>query len=83
MASPLWQKYLGQGPPGEAGDVLRLIGRAHQAGQAILLVTHDARVASMADRVINLFDGMVADDAKVVPLPRGMNGVRDVLELRG
>ena len=42
-----------------------------------------ARVASMADRVINLFDGMVADDAKVVPLPRGMNGVRDVLELRG
>jgi putative ABC transport system ATP-binding protein len=64
-------------------DVLRLLGRAHQAGQAILLVTHDARVASMADRVINLFDGMVADDAKVVPLPRGMNGVRDVLELRG
>ncbi len=64
-------------------DVLRLLGRAHQAGQAILLVTHDARVASRADRVINLFDGMVADDAKVVPLPRGMNGVRDVLELRG
>jgi len=64
-------------------DVLRLLGRAHQAGQAILLVTHDARVASMADRVINLFDGMVADDAKVVPLPRGVNGVRDVLELRG
>ena len=64
-------------------DVLRLLRRAHQAGQAILLVTHDARVASLADRVINLFDGMVADDAKVVPIPRGVNGVRDVLELRG
>ncbi len=64
-------------------DVLRLLRRAHQAGQTILMVTHDARVASLADRVINLFDGMVADDAKVVPLPHGMNGVRDVLELRG
>jgi putative ABC transport system ATP-binding protein len=64
-------------------DVLRLLRRAHQAGQAILMVTHDARVASLADRVINLFDGMVADDAKVVPIARGVNGVRDVLELRG
>jgi putative ABC transport system ATP-binding protein len=64
-------------------DVLRLLRRTHQAGQAILLVTHDARVASLADRVINLFDGMVADDARVVPIPRRMNGVRDVLELRG
>jgi hypothetical protein len=33
--------------------------------------------------VINLFDGMVADDAKIVPIPRAMNGVSDVLELRG
>jgi len=63
-------------------DVLRLLRRTHARGQAILMVTHDARVASLADRVINLFDGMVADDAKVVTLPR-VNGVRDVLELRG
>jgi len=47
------------------------------------MVTHDARVASLADRVINLFDGMVADDARIVPIPRGVNGVRDILELRG
>jgi putative ABC transport system ATP-binding protein len=64
-------------------DVLRLLRRAHDGGQGILMVTHDARVASMADRVINLFDGMVADDAKIVPIPRGVKGVRDVLELRG
>jgi putative ABC transport system ATP-binding protein len=47
------------------------------------MVTHDARVASLADRVINLFDGMVADDAKIVSIPRNLNGVSDVLELRG
>jgi putative ABC transport system ATP-binding protein len=64
-------------------DVLRLLQRTHDRGQAILLVTHDARVASMADRVINLFDGMVADDAPVVRLPRPVNGVRDVVELHG
>ena len=64
-------------------DVLRLLRRAHAGGQAILMVTHDARVASLADRVINLYDGMVADDAKIVPIPRAMNGVGDVLELRG
>jgi putative ABC transport system ATP-binding protein len=64
-------------------DVLRLLRRAHDQGQAILMVTHDARVASLADRVINLFDGMVADDAKIVPIRSTMNGVGDVLELRG
>jgi putative ABC transport system ATP-binding protein len=64
-------------------DVLRLLRRAHAGGQAILMVTHDARVASLADRVINLFDGMVADDAKIVSIPRSAKGVADVLELRG
>jgi putative ABC transport system ATP-binding protein len=64
-------------------DVLRLLRRTHDSGQAILMVTHDARVASLADRVINLFDGMVADDAKIVSIPRNANGVADVLELRG
>jgi putative ABC transport system ATP-binding protein len=48
-------------------DVLRVLCRVHSEGQAIVLVTHDARAASMADRVINLFDGMVADDMDVLP----------------
>jgi putative ABC transport system ATP-binding protein len=61
-------------------DVLRLLQRTHDRGQAILLVTHDARVASMADRVINLFDGMVADDHPVTRIPRP---VSSVLELHG
>jgi putative ABC transport system ATP-binding protein len=64
-------------------DVLRLLQRTHASGQAILLVTHDARVASMADRVINLFDGMVADDAPMLRIPRPVPSVRDVLELHG
>ncbi len=75
--------------------VIRLFARAHADGQAILLVTHDARVASAADRVISLFDGTVVDDAAMV-LPRlpanseaAQGGPRlraplpDVLKLRG
>ena len=48
-------------------SVLRLLTRAHAAGQAILMVTHDARVATAAERVISLFDGMVVDDADLLP----------------
>jgi putative ABC transport system ATP-binding protein len=66
-----------------ARDVLRLLRRAHAAGQTILMVTHDAKVAGLADRVISLFDGMVADDATVMPAPRKAAPVRDVLELKG
>jgi putative ABC transport system ATP-binding protein len=47
--------------------VLRLLSRAHADGQTILLVTHDARVASAAERVICLSDGMVVDDAMMCP----------------
>jgi putative ABC transport system ATP-binding protein len=48
-------------------EVLKLIRHAHAEGQTIVMVTHDARVASHADRILNLFDGMVCDDAPVVP----------------
>ncbi len=66
-----------------ARDVLRLLHRAHASGQAILMVTHDARVAGLADRVVSLYDGMIADNAKVVSAPRKVTPVQDVLELRG
>jgi putative ABC transport system ATP-binding protein len=63
-------------------DVLRVLRRVHDQGQAILLVTHDARAASMADRVVNLFDGMVADDAPV-RAPLRATAAAGVLKLRG
>jgi putative ABC transport system ATP-binding protein len=45
-----------------ARDVLGLLRRARDRGQTLLLVTHDASVASAADRVITLRDGLVADE---------------------
>ena len=73
-------------------SILRLLTRVHEQGQTIVLVTHDARVASAADRVICLFDGMVADDAAVeAPVaasaspsgPGPESAVAGVLELNG
>ena len=61
------------------------VRRAAGAGYAIVLVTHDARLASAADRVISFFDGRIADDAELDggPPPRraGTSGVLE-LELR-
>jgi putative ABC transport system ATP-binding protein len=62
--------------------VLRLLERAHADGQAILLVTHDLRAASTADRVISLFDGMIVDDAPMT-IPHRPMLLPDVLKLRG
>jgi len=64
-------------------DVLRLLTRFHERGRTIVLVTHDARVASTADRVISLFDGEISDDAPVVLPDRAPRTVADVLRLKG
>ncbi|MEU1280795.1 ABC transporter ATP-binding protein [Streptomyces sp. NPDC005805] len=64
-------------------EVLRLLSRFHARGQTVLMVTHDARMASAADRVISFFDGRIADDAELGDgggAARG--GVSGVLELR-
>ncbi|MEV4949353.1 ABC transporter ATP-binding protein [Streptomyces sp. NPDC053755] len=66
-------------------EVMRLLTRFHQRGQSIVLVTHDARLASAADRVISFFDGRIADDAELGgPAPRGagLSGVLALNELK-
>ncbi|WP_156724164.1 ABC transporter ATP-binding protein [Streptomyces apocyni] len=63
-------------------EVIRLLSRFHQQGQAIVLVTHDARLASGADRVISFFDGRIVHDAELGGTPpRRDAGISDVLEL--
>ncbi|MFJ1705819.1 ABC transporter ATP-binding protein [Kitasatospora sp. NPDC088346] len=64
-----------------AREVLALLTRYHALGRTIVLVTHDARVAGSADRVVNLFDGRISDDARLDE-PSGSR-VRRVLGLGG
>jgi putative ABC transport system ATP-binding protein len=44
-----------------AREVLALMRRHHEHGQTIVLVTHDPRVASAADRVIHMRDGVISE----------------------
>ncbi|MEU3795627.1 ABC transporter ATP-binding protein [Streptomyces fructofermentans] len=62
-------------------EVMRLLSRFHQRGQTIVLVTHNARLASAADRVISFFDGRIADDAQLDTAPSRKKGTSAVLKL--
>ncbi|MFK0159986.1 ABC transporter ATP-binding protein [Streptomyces sp. NPDC090493] len=62
-------------------EVMRLLSRFHQRGQTIVLVTHDARLASAADRVVSFFDGRIADDAVLDTAPSRRPGASAVLRL--
>jgi putative ABC transport system ATP-binding protein len=44
-------------------EILELLRRLHADGQTVLLVTHDLRVAEIADRVLHLVDGRIQEVA--------------------
>jgi putative ABC transport system ATP-binding protein len=48
-----------------AAAVLALLRRYHADGQAIVLVTHDHRVAAAADRVLVMQDGRIIDERRL------------------
>ena len=45
-------------------EVIELLSRLHRGGQTIILVTHDAGVASAAERIVRMRDGRIAVDAE-------------------
>jgi putative ABC transport system ATP-binding protein len=46
-------------------DVLHLFESLHQAGQTLVIVTHDARIAATADRLISMRDGAFVDETRL------------------
>lgn len=46
-------------------DVLRLFGQLRAAGQTLVLVTHDSRVAATADRLLTMRDGAMVDQTRL------------------
>ena len=44
-------------------DIMRLFDEIHQAGNTIILVTHEEDIAQHAHRIIRLRDGLVESDA--------------------
>ncbi len=50
-------------------EVIELLSRLHTGGQTIVLVTHDAGVASAAERIVRMRDGRVeVDEESEIPV---------------
>jgi putative ABC transport system ATP-binding protein len=53
-------------------DVLQLFEGLHHAGQTLVIVTHDARVAATADRMFAMRDGALVDETRLSGGTTGM-----------
>jgi len=47
-------------------EVLELFDDLHRAGQTLVIVTHDARIAATADRLIAMRDGAFTDETRLI-----------------
>ncbi len=61
-------------------DVLRLFESLHAAGQTLVVVTHDARIAATADRLITMRDGAFVDETRLTGGSSGSLGALAGLE---
>ncbi len=55
-------------------DVLRLFDSLRSAGQTLVIVTHDSRIAATADRLISMRDGAFIDETRLTGGTRGNLG---------
>ncbi|MEV4018429.1 ABC transporter ATP-binding protein [Nonomuraea angiospora] len=57
-------------------EVLRIFEELRSAGQTLVIVTHDERVAATADRLVSMRDGMFVDDTRLAGShTRGLGGL--------
>ena len=61
-------------------DVLRLFEGLHGSGQTLVIVTHDARIAATADRMISMRDGAFVDETRLTGGTTGQLGALVGLE---
>jgi ABC-type lipoprotein export system ATPase subunit len=61
-------------------DVLRLFESLHESGQTLVIVTHDARIAATADRLISMRDGAFVDETRLTGGTTGQLGALVGLE---
>jgi ABC-type lipoprotein export system ATPase subunit len=61
-------------------DVLRLFDSLHEVGQTLVIVTHDARIAATADRLISMRDGAFVDETRLTGGTTGQLGALAGLE---
>jgi putative ABC transport system ATP-binding protein len=61
--------------------VLELLARFHKAGQTVVMVTHDPRVATIAaQRLVAMRDGRVVDDVRLDGGTGARRALQDLIE---
>jgi putative ABC transport system ATP-binding protein len=60
-------------------DVLRLFETLHEAGQTLVIVTHDSRIAATADRLVGMRDGAFVDETRLTGGTSGTSGALGAL----
>jgi putative ABC transport system ATP-binding protein len=66
-----------------ARDVVSVLRERHAEGQTIVLVTHDLRVASSADRVVTMRDGAIAGETDMATAGDAREALSRVVALEG
>jgi putative ABC transport system ATP-binding protein len=61
-------------------EVLRLFESLHAAGQTLVIVTHDSRIAATAGRLISMRDGAFVDETRLTGGTTGNLGALAGLE---
>ncbi|GAA4586769.1 ABC transporter ATP-binding protein [Planotetraspora phitsanulokensis] len=61
-------------------DVLNLFENLHTSGQTLVVVTHDARIAATADRMLSMRDGVLVDETRLTGGTTGRLGALVGLE---
>jgi ABC-type lipoprotein export system ATPase subunit len=61
-------------------EVLRLFDSLHDAGQTLVIITHDSRIAATADRMISMRDGAFVDETRLTGGTSGHLGALAGLE---
>jgi putative ABC transport system ATP-binding protein len=64
-----------------AREVMSVLRERHDEGQTIVLVTHDLRIASSADRVVGMRDGRIASETVIEEGDRGHDPLARVVAL--
>lgn len=62
-------------------EVLRLLDSLHTAGQTLVIVTHDSRIAATADRLISMRDGRFVEETRLTHSGGGRTGALAGLEI--
>jgi ABC-type lipoprotein export system ATPase subunit len=60
-------------------EVLRLFESLHEAGQTLVIVTHDSRIAATADRLVGMRDGAFVDETRLTGGTSGTSGTSGAL----